>query len=66
MLADLSWSKPRINWVGVLTLSPTAKGGGFHRLLPNVNSEAAKYTLPRKLGFGVLGNLFVDIGVKLH
>ena len=26
------------------------KGGHLHRLFPNVNSETAKYTSPRKLG----------------
>ena len=36
--------------LGVLTLSPTNKGGGLHRLFTNVNLESAKYTLPRKLG----------------
>ena len=47
----------------VLTWSPTDKGGVIHRLLPNVNSEAAKYTLPSKLGFCVLGTLLIDIGL---
>ena len=53
-------------FIGVITLSPTGWGGAPHGLLPNVNSEAAKCTFPHKLGFGLLGTLFVSIGLKLH
>ena len=36
--------------LSVLMLSHTVEGGHLHRLFPNVNSETAKYTSPRKLG----------------
>ena len=35
--------------LSILMLSHTVEGGPLHRLFPNVNSETAKYTSPRKL-----------------
>ena len=52
--------------VGVLTLSTPPEGGNYTDSGPMSTRRQAKYTSPRKLGFGVLGCLLVDIGLKLH
>ena len=49
------WTEaPWVN-VGVLTLSTPAEGGYYTDSGPMSTRRQAKYTSPRKLGFGVLG-----------
>ena len=48
--------------LSVIMLSHTVEGGHLHRLIPNVNSETAKYTSPRKLDLVYLAVSSLPLG----